>query len=84
MQYIDIIGYLAGFLVLISLIPQIIKSYKTKKTNDLSIFRYLIYFLGITLWLIYSIIIFNGPMILSNTIALFLASMILVLKMKYG
>lgn len=81
---IDLIGYLAGILVLSSLIPQVIKSWKTKSTTDLSTTRYLIYISGIILWLVYAIIIFNIPMIISNILALILASIILSLKIRYG
>ena len=84
MPLVDIIGYSAGFLILISIIPQIIKSWKTKSTKDLSLSRYIIYILGVLLWLIYGIAIINGPMILINSINLLLASSILYLKFKYG
>ncbi len=84
MPIIDIIGYAAGFLILVSIIPQIIKSWKTKSTKDLSLSRYLIYLTGVLLWLIYGIVIINGPMILINSINLVLASSVLYLKIRYG
>lgn len=84
MAIIDIIGYAAGFLILISLIPQIRKSWKTKSTKDLSLFRYLIYIAGVMLWLVYGIVLSNGPMVIVNGINLILASSILYLKFKYG
>jgi len=84
MNYVDIIGYVAGLLVLLSLIPQIIKSWKTKSTKDISLLRYIIYIIGIIMWLIYGIILVNGPMIIANSISLVLASSILYLKLKYG
>jgi MtN3 and saliva related transmembrane protein len=84
MAFTDIIGYIAGALILISLIPQIIKSWRTKSTKDISLLRYLIYVLGVILWLSYGIILHNGPMILTNSINLCLASSILFLKLKYG
>jgi len=81
---IDLIGYAAGFLVLISIIPQILKSWKTKSTKDLSLPRYMIYVLGVILWLVYEILLLNGPMILINSINLFLASTMVFLKIRYG
>jgi MtN3 and saliva related transmembrane protein len=84
MNYIDVIGYIAGFLTLTSLIPQIIKSWKTKSTKDISLLRYIIYIIGIIMWLIYGIVLTNGPMIITNSISLTLASSILFLKLKYG
>jgi MtN3 and saliva related transmembrane protein len=84
MPFIDIIGYIAGFLILVSIIPQIIKSWKTKSTKDLSLLRYLIYIAGVIMWLVYGIVLKNGPMIIVNSINLVLASSVLYLIIKYG
>ncbi len=84
MALIDIVGYLAGFFIIISLIPQIMKSWKTKSTKDLSLSRYIIYIMGVICWLIYGVALMNGPMILVNSINLCLALSILYLKLKYG
>jgi len=84
MPLIDIIGYIAGIFVTISLIPQVIKSWKTKSTKDLSLLRYLIYIAGIVLWLVYGIALVNGPMMAMNVIILILALSVLYLKLKYG
>jgi MtN3 and saliva related transmembrane protein len=80
----DIVGYLAGFLILISIVSQIVKSWRTKSTKDISLLRYLIYILGVILWLVYGAILKNGLMILVNSINLLLASSVLYLKLKYG
>lgn len=84
MPLIDLIGYSAGFLILVSAIPQIIKSWKSRSTKDLSLSKYIIYMSGVFLWLIYGIVLFNGPMIIVNAINFCLASSILYLKIKYG
>ena len=84
MAYIDILGYVAGTLVVGSLLPQTIKSWKTKSTKDLSLWRYIIYILGLVLWVTYAIIIKNGPVAVMNGIGLALASSILYLKLRYG
>ena len=83
MQYIDIMGYLAGILVVISLLPQTIKSWKTKLTRDLSLWRYIIYSIGLILWISYAIIIKNGPVAIMNSIGLALALSLLYLKIMY-
>ena len=84
MTVLDIIGYSAGILVTGSLIPQMIKSLKTKSTKDISLVRYLVYILGIILWIVYSVILGSKPMIISNFIALIFAFSILLLKIKYS
>ncbi len=82
--FIDIIGYAAGSLILVSTLPQIIKSWRTKSTKDISLMRCFIYFIGVLVWLIYGIILVNGPMIIVNSINLILESCVIYFKIKYG
>ncbi len=84
MAWIDILGYVAGILVVISLLPQVIKSWKTKLTRDISLWRYIIYTIGLILWITYAFIISNGPVGIMNSIGLILALSILYLKIKHG
>ena len=84
MDNIDLLGYAAGILVVLSLLPQVVKSWKTKSTKDISLSRYLIYIAGLILWIAYAAIIGNGPVVLMNAVGLVLALCILFLKLKYG
>ena len=81
---IDFFGYIAGILVVISLLPQTIKSWCTKSTGDLSLARYVIYVAGLYLWISYAIAIGNKPVAVMNTIGMILACSILMLKLQYG
>jgi len=83
MAWIDVMGYIAGILVVISLLPQVIKSWKTRLTRDISLWRYIIYCIGLILWITYAIIISNGPVAVMNSIGLLLALSILYLKIKH-
>lgn len=78
---IEIIGYLALFCTSISLIPQVVQLYRKKSARDISTGMYVIYALGMILWLIYSLWIKAVPLIIGNVISLILA--IIILTMKY-
>jgi MtN3 and saliva related transmembrane protein len=78
---IEIIGYLALFCTSISLIPQVVQIYRKKSAKDISTSMYIIYALGMVLWLIYSLWIKAVPLIIGNVISLILA--IIILTMKY-
>lgn len=84
MDSIDLLGYAAGILVVVSLLPQAMKSWKTKSTKDISLARYLIYIAGLILWIAYALIINNGPVALMNGVGLLLALLILWLKIRHG
>jgi len=81
---IEIVGFIAGTLVAASLIPQTIKSWKTKSTNDISISWMLINLSGQTLWIIYGFLIDSLSLIVMSGITLILAVSLLILKIKHG
>ncbi|PJA48145.1 MAG: hypothetical protein CO170_03600 [candidate division SR1 bacterium CG_4_9_14_3_um_filter_40_9] len=83
MDYISILGYMGGTLVVISLLPQTIKSRKTKSTKDISLRKYIIYCTGLVIRIIYAILIKNGPVAVMNSTGLVLALSILYLKIRY-
>ena len=81
---INIIGYTAGFLTTAALLPQLLKTWKTKSAKDLSLGMLWTFNLGVIFWLTYGILSADRPLILWNTITMFMASLILIMKLKYG
>ena len=61
---LEILGYIAGALTTTSLLPQFVKSLKTKSTKDLSYGMILILFVGVFFWAIYGIYIGSMPVII--------------------
>ena len=51
---IELVGYLGGFLIAISLLPQIIKSWKTKSVEDISLLWTVITLVGLLLYFVYA------------------------------
>ena len=83
MTLVSNLGYLAGFLTTLAFVPQVIKTWRTKSTKDISLGMFLIFNLGVFCWLIYGFLINQGPVILWNLVTLILASAILMMKLKY-
>jgi MtN3 and saliva related transmembrane protein len=79
----DIIGTVAGILVLSSFIPQIMKAYKTKKMFDVS--AHLMSFIasGMFLWIIYGFIRSDPVIIGTNAAGFALNITLLVMKIRY-
>ena len=84
MSIVELFGYLAAFLTTISFIPQVVQVWRTKHTKDISLGMYSIFTLGIFVWLIYGILLNAWPIIIANTITIFLAGSVLAMKLKYG
>jgi MtN3 and saliva related transmembrane protein len=79
----DVIGIIAGILVLSSFIPQLHKAYKTKRMSDVSIYLMGLIASGMLLWVVYGIIR-RDPVIIGTNAAGFVLNIILmILKLKY-
>lgn len=79
----DWIGLLAGTLTTVAFIPQVIKIWRSKKADDISVSMFLIFTVGVALWMIYGIQIASLPVMLANAVTMILALVILILKYCY-
>ncbi|WP_193198980.1 SemiSWEET family sugar transporter [Nostoc sp. MG11] len=77
------LGLVAGVLTTIAYVPQLIKTWQSKSAHDLSWSMLIILCTGIILWLVYGTSVHDVPIIAANIVTLLLASVILVLKIKY-
>jgi MtN3 and saliva related transmembrane protein len=80
----DIFGYSAACLTTIAFLPQVIKTIRLRKTDEISLVMYILFCAGLLCWLTYGVLISNIPLIMANGITLFLATIILFLKIKCG
>jgi MtN3 and saliva related transmembrane protein len=83
MHAVDFLGLAAGSLTTIAFVPQVLKIWRTRSAHDISIIMFLLFSTGVLLWLIYGIAIDSLPIIISNTITLLLALIIVFLKFRY-
>lgn len=84
MELVDIVGYVAGAGTTLAFLPQVIKVWRTKHTKDLSLGLFLLFLIGITLWLVYGVMVKSLPIIMANIITFILVFTLLVFKIKYG
>lgn len=83
MDYIGIIGILAGLCTTIAFLPQVFKTWRTKSAKDLSLGMFSIFCTGVALWLTYGILIRDLPIILANGFTFILAGSLLYFKLIY-
>jgi MtN3 and saliva related transmembrane protein len=77
------IGTIAGVLVLLSFIPQIMKAYKTKKMVDVSSYLMILIASGMFLWVVYGIIRSDPVIIGTNATGFALNIILLIMKLKF-
>jgi len=78
------LGYSAAILTTCSFVPQALLTIRTRNTRGISRAMYIIFTVGVALWLAYGIFLGSMPMILANTVTLGLAITILALKLRFG
>jgi MtN3 and saliva related transmembrane protein len=79
----DWIGLLAGTLTTTAFVPQVIKIWRTKHADDLSTYMFVIFTLGVALWLWFGVVTASLPVILANSVTLALSVLILAMKFHY-
>lgn len=79
-----IIGITAGIICAVSFIPQVVKIFRTKNADDLSVITFSAFALGIFLWLVYGLMVNDLPVIFANLVTLSLVVVLLALKIKYA
>jgi MtN3 and saliva related transmembrane protein len=84
MNNVEIIGFTAGIFLAISLIPQIIKSWKTRSTKDISLIWNLVNLVGELLWIIYGFGINSYSLIIMSGISFLMNVFMVSLKIKFG
>ncbi len=83
MDGVAILGYVAGFMTAGSFLPQVVKTWKTKSTKDISLGMFVVYVVSTILWICYGFLIAAWPLMATNGAILVMASFILVMKLKY-
>ena len=79
---IDWLGYAAAALTTLSLVPQAMHTFRTRDVSGISLGMYSAFTLGISLWLVYGVILGAGPLIVANLVTLLLALCILGMKIR--
>jgi MtN3 and saliva related transmembrane protein len=83
MDWTQIIGLAAGVLTATSLIPQVIKTFKEKKAEDVSLIMLLVLLSGQILWIVYGFKKDDLPIIATNCFSLMVNMVMVVLRIRY-
>jgi MtN3 and saliva related transmembrane protein len=83
MNYITVLGLAAAVLTVIAFFPQLMKTWKTKSTKDISLGMFSAFCVGVLLWFVYGISISDLPVTIANLLTFIQALIILMFKLKY-
>jgi MtN3 and saliva related transmembrane protein len=79
-----LLGLAAGFFTTVGFVPQILKSVRTKRMDEVSLLMPMLLSLGMLLWLLFGLMIGSAPVIIWNAIGLALNLFLAGLKLYYG
>lgn len=74
---IEFFGYIAAILTTAAFLPQLIKTLKTKKAEDVSLVTLIMFICGVVSWIFYGYKISSLPILIANIITLILNLFIL-------
>ena len=80
---IETIGFIAAFCTTVAFVPQLVRVLRLRSARDISLPTFLLFSIGVLLWLIYGINTGSRPVIASNSVTLVLSLSILILKLRY-
>jgi MtN3 and saliva related transmembrane protein len=82
-ETLDLLGLVAGSLTTISFVPQVLKIWRTRSGQDVSLGMFILFSLGVLLWLVYGLALGAVPIIVANAATLILALVVLALKLRF-
>ncbi|MBO4405963.1 MAG: hypothetical protein J5821_04485 [Alphaproteobacteria bacterium] len=79
----EIFGYVALITAIIGLMPQVIKSYKTHSTDDISMVMLINYFVGSFAWIVHGLSVNDNFVVWSNVLGGTVSVISIIQKLKY-
>ena len=79
----EIFGYVALITAIVGLMPQVIKSYKTRSTDDISMVMLINYFVGSFAWIVHGLSVNDNFVVWSNILGGTVSVISIIQKLKY-
>ena len=83
MEGMTLLGLVAGGLTTASFVPQVMKIWKTKSAEDVSLLMFVAFCVGVTIWIVYGVIKGEVAIIVTNAVTLVLGTSIVWMKLKF-
>lgn len=78
-----VIGLVAGTLTTLAFVPQVIKTWRIRSVGDVSLGMYVVFALGVFLWICYGVAIDSLPVVAANVATFVLACVMIVFSIRF-
>jgi MtN3 and saliva related transmembrane protein len=80
---IGLLGFVAGVLTVGSFVPQVVRTWRTRRTGDLSFGMFALLVTSGSLWMLYGFVRHDWPVVATNGGMVTLTGMLLAAKARY-
>ena len=80
---VELVGFAAAILTTCAFVPQVIMVWRQRGAPGISTGMYLMFIVGISLWLAYGLAIGSWPISIANGVTLLLAASVLGMKLYF-
>jgi MtN3 and saliva related transmembrane protein len=77
-------GFIAAACTTFAFVPQVLRVWRTRSADDISLAMYVVMVAGILIWIVYGARIHSAPLVAANAVSLVLAGAVLVGKLRFG
>ena len=81
---VEFFGYFAAISTTLAFLPQLVKTLKTKKAEDVSLITLIMFLTGVFSWIIYGYKISSTPILIANLVTFILNLLILFFKIAFS
>ena len=81
--WVEWIGFAAAFCTTTAFVPQLVRVLRLRSAREISLKTFLLFSVGVFLWLVYGLYTGSKPVIASNAVTLVLSLSILYYKLKF-
>jgi MtN3 and saliva related transmembrane protein len=82
-DFISILGFVAGALTTAAYFPQVIRTWRSKSSKDISLPMIALMASGVFLWFLYGLLTQSIPIIAANLVSFVLVLGVLILAVRY-
>ncbi|MCU0451589.1 MAG: SemiSWEET transporter [Bernardetiaceae bacterium] len=82
-QLTNLLGLVAASLTTLAFLPQVIRTWRLRSAQDLSLGMFSLLCVGVALWLVYGLLTGNLPIIAANGATLVLCGILLYFKLAF-
>ena len=82
-ESVTLVGSVAAVCTTGAFVPQVVRVWRLKRAEEISLATFLLFGVGTAVWLVYGLFIGSAPVIVANGITLVLALVIVAFKLDY-